>query len=105
MADIIHVTTDRLRAAAGELESGGSRLDSCTRQMTELVSQIAGDVWSGEAASTYKARFLGLSEDMGRLVRMIREHVQDLNQIADNFDRTEAETQELAQSLQQNVIV
>ena len=105
MADIIHVTTDRLRAAAGELDSGGSRLDSCTRQMTDLVSQIAGDVWSGEAANAFKTRFLGLSEDMARLSRMIREHVQDLNQIADNFDRTETETQELAGSLQQNVIV
>ena len=83
MAIILKVSPDKLLSTAAELESQGSTMKTYTDQMVNLVNEISGDVWSGDAATAYKTKFSGLQDDIARIHKMVQEHVQDLQDIAD----------------------
>ncbi len=72
--------------------------------MTNIVNQLSGRVWSGEAAEAYKRKFQQLQDDIDRMVNMIDEHVKDLMQMADVYERAENANKELANSLKDDVI-
>ena len=75
-----------------------------TQGMTNIVNQLSGRVWSGEAAEAYKRKFQQLQDDIDRMVNMIDEHVKDLMQMADVYERAENANKELANSLKDDVI-
>ena len=105
MANYLKVSPDKLNSTAGQLESQGSTMKSYTDQMVNLVNQISGDVWSGDAATRYKAQFSGLQDDIARINKMIQEHVTDLREMARNYDSGEKENENIAASLSSDVIV
>ena len=105
MAIVLKVTPDKLISTASEMEGQGSTMKSYTDQMVSLVNEIAGDVWSGNAATSYKAKFSGLQDDIARIHKMVQEHVQDLQDIARTYSEAETANQEIANSLSADVIV
>ena len=100
MANLIKVETGRLRSAATQFASTSSQIKSATNSMTAAVGQLSGAVWSGEAAATYVSKFNQLNDEIMRIDNMIKEHVSDLNMMADEYDKAEAENKETASALQ-----
>ncbi len=104
MQTALKVTPEELKNAAGSFEDTGRSVNTTTQAMLTLINEINGVVWSGEAASAYKTKFAGLSDDMNKLYSMINEHVSDLRQIADEYIKAEDANRELANTLASDVI-
>lgn len=104
MANIIRVSPERLRSAAGLFSQTANSIKSTTSQMTQIVTNISGRAWSGEAASAYKSKYTGLQDDINRLVKMVNDHSQHLTSIATEYARAETENASQANSLSGDVI-
>lgn len=106
MADgILRVTPERLQATASSFESTGNTVRNLTQQMTSIVTGLSGQIWSGEAATSYVNKFNGLQDDIERIHKMIQEHSKDLQEVAQQFITTENANKEMASSLSSDVIV
>ncbi|MBQ9065521.1 MAG: WXG100 family type VII secretion target [Blautia sp.] len=104
MANYLKVTPERLNAVSGELEGENTAMKGHTDRMLSLVNELSGDIWSGDAATAYKAKFAGLQDDMNALYRMVEEHVKDLQEIAANYTEAETANQEAAGALSTDII-
>lgn len=102
---ILRVTPEKLQSTACSFESYASKVQNLTQQMTSIVTSLSGQVWSGQAASAYVNKFNGLQDDMNRIYKMIKEHSDDLIQMAQEYSRAESENANLANSLSADVIV
>ncbi len=98
MEGILKVTPEKLLSAASEFETHGQTVSSLTSEMLSLVNSLQS-VWQGEAASGYSERFMSLQDDIMRIDRMIREHVDDLTQMAGEYARAEEESIEMENTL------
>ena len=91
MPDIIKVSTSKLTSTANSFQATGNQIKSITNQMTTLVNSLNGSVWSDEAAS--------------RMIKMVNEHVTDLNEMAREYEKTQTANTNLANSLSGDVII
>ena len=105
MAGILRVTPEKLQSTAASFESTGSNIRNLTQQMTSIVTSLSGQVWSGEAATSYVNKFNGLQDDMERIHKMVEEHSKDLQEVAQQFITAENANKDLANSLSSDVIV
>ena len=53
MANIIHVSPEKLTQSATRFEQTAGEIRSLTSGMTSTVQALTGNVWSGEAAAAY----------------------------------------------------
>ena len=105
MPDIIKVSTSKLTSTANSFQATGNQIKSITNQMTTLVNSLKGSVWSDEAASAYKKKFGQLQDDINRMIKMVNEHVTDLNEMAREYEKTQTANTNLANSLSGDVII
>lgn len=105
MNGVLNVSTDKLTSTAASFQSTGNTVNNLTQQMTSTVTSLAGQIWSGSAATQYVAKFNGLQDDIGRIIGMINEHVEDLQAMAAEYEKTEGENEGLIQNLSSDVIV
>ena len=105
MAGILRVTPEKLQSTAASFESTGSNIMNLTQQMTSIVTGLSGQIWSGEAATSYVNKFNGLQDDMERIHKMVQEHSKDLQEVAQQFISAENANKDLANSLSSDVIV
>ena len=105
MTGTLKVTPDKLKSTATSFQSTGNQVKSLTDKMIELVNGLTGNVWSGDAASAYTKKFKGLHNDINRINKMITEHVNDLNDMAAEYTKTESANEALANALSSDVIV
>ena len=105
MAGILRVTPEKLQSTASSFESTGATIMNLTQQMTSIVTSHSGQVWSGEAATSYVNKFNGLQDDMERIHKMVQEHSKDLQEVAQQFITAENANKDLANSLSSDVIV
>ena len=103
MQGIIKVETQKLRQTANEFGNVSSQIRNLTGNMVQTISQLTGSVWSGDAANAYITKFKGLDDEMTKIDRMIREHVNDLNEMASEYDRAEQANQQQANALRTDV--
>ncbi len=104
MVGTLKVTPARLRSTAQGFASTGQHIQRMTQSMTNVVNQLSGSIWSGDAADAYKRKFGQLQDDINRMVKMINEHVTDLNAMASEYERVENENKNLVNSLKDDVI-
>lgn len=104
MEGTIKVSTQDLRNASSKFSSCGSEMKNLATQMLTLISGISGAIWEGEAAQTYKSKFAALEADITKINTMVQEHVDDLNAMADEYDRAEQSAQQQASALKTNNI-
>lgn len=104
MEGILKVTPEKLLQTSGEFATLGSQMKNLTGEMLSLIKGL-GSTWQGEAASAYGNRFDQLAPDMDKLYRMIQEHVQDLQEMARQYQSAESGNSEKGNSLQNNIIV
>lgn len=104
MANVIRVTPEELKAAAGRLDEKSTEIKTLTTSMTQTVMALTGRIWSGEAQNQYVTRFKGLEEDILRLTKLLQDHVTHLNTIAAEYQTTETRNLEEASNLSSQVI-
>lgn len=100
----LRVSTQKIRSTASEFRSVGNAIKTLTSGMTNTVNTISETVWQGDAANAYKRKFKALDDDIALLLKMINEHVEDLNNIAQAYEQAESENAGLAESLNDNII-
>lgn len=100
----IKVEPAKLKSAANQFNSIGNQIRSLTQNMTQTVNQITSRVWTGDASRVYAKKFNNLQDDINRMVKMINEHVEDLNKMAAEFEKAENANQQAANSLKDDVI-
>lgn len=100
----LNVEPAKLENAATSFSNTGNTIGNLTKSMTQMVNQISGDVWSGDAANAYKKKFNNLQDDINKMIRMVNEHVEDLRNMANQYKTTEESNKALAQSLADNII-
>ena len=104
MEGTLKVTPEQLERAAGEFSSKASAVGNLTNNMTQLVVGL-GSVWEGEAATAYISKFKELDEDIQKMIKMIQEHSNDLNDMAKIYREAETANESEIQSLAGDVIV
>ena len=82
MNGTLKVTTSKLTSTASSFQSTGNQVKNLTTQMTTIVKSLSGQIWSGEAASAYIKKFDGMQDDISKIIKMINEHVTDLQEMA-----------------------
>lgn len=85
MANIIHVSPEKLAGTAKRFEQTAGEVRMICRNMTGTVQALSGRIWSGSAAAAYKNKFNSLQGDIDRLYRMIAAHASHLEQIAREY--------------------
>ena len=104
MEGTLRVTPEQLEAAASEFSTKGTTVGNLTTQMTQMVEGLAS-VWEGEAATAYMTKFRQLDDDIQKMIRMIQEHSNDLNEMAKVYRDAETINAEEIAGLAGDVIV
>lgn len=98
MNGTLKVTPEKLIAASGEFNTCSTVVSALTRQMVSMVDGLQS-VWSGQAATAYRQKFHQLDDDIQRMIRMIQEHVKDLQDMARAYQTAEREATEATSGL------
>lgn len=105
MNGTLKVTPSKLKSTAASFQTAGNQIKTLTGQMTSTVKSLSGQVWSGDAATKYVNKFNGLNDDIQRMIKMVNEHVQDLNDMANAYEKAEQANITSAETLSSDVIV
>lgn len=100
----ILVTPEELVGTATEFQTQGGKIQELTGQMMTIVTGLSSS-WEGEASNAYIQKFKGLDDDIQKMIRMINEHVQDLQDMAEIYSRAEEGNIEDISGLVSDVIV
>lgn len=100
----LRVTPAKLKAKSSEFMSDATQVQNISQQMFDLIRQLTGAVWSGNAASAYTGQFNKLEEDTKRMYKMIKEFSDDLSEMADEYSKAESANESVGKSLKANVI-
>lgn len=104
MEGILRVTPQTLQNTASEFSTTGGEIANLTSQMTDLVNGLSS-FWQGENADAFKAKFAGLSDDIQKLINMVKEHANDLQEMAQIYIDTTTSNEDLIANLSSDVIV
>lgn len=104
MEGILRVTPQTLQNTSSEFSNNGSEIANLTQQMTDLVNNLSS-FWQGEASDAFRAKFAGLSDDIQRLINMVKEHAQDLTDMAQVYIDADIVNSDLISNLSSDVIV
>lgn len=102
-AGLLKVTPEKLTQAANEFASSGKNISQMTAEMMSIVDGLKS-IWQGNAASEYASRFSGLRDDIERINKIIEEHVNDLNQMATEYQNAEDRSVEESARLLSEVV-
>jgi WXG100 family type VII secretion target len=105
MNGTLKVSTAKLTSTATSFQTTGNTIKTLTTDMTSIVDALSDQVWVGEAQQKYKTQFNGLQDDISKMIKMINEHVSDLQEMAKAYESAEDENAALASSLSKDVIV
>lgn len=104
MNGILRVTPNELITVAGDFSTKGATVSSLTSEMTNMVTNLS-NIWEGDAASAYIAKFRGLDDDIQLMIRMIQEHVTDLQEMANAYSQAENANLSEIETLSSDVII
>lgn len=103
MTGTIKVSPEKLKETASSFSNEGNKIQSLTNEMLNKASALSSS-WEGEAAQAYMTKFKSLETDIQTLIRMVNEHVSDLNQMADAYSAAEKQNESDASALSSGVI-
>ena len=104
MEGILKVTPEKLMQTSGEFATIGNQMKNLTGEMLSQVQGLSG-IWQGEAAAAYGGRFDMLSTDMEKLYRMVQEHVEDLQEMAGQYQSAEESNAGLGSGLKSSIVI
>lgn len=94
----ILVKTQELMNASSDFQTRNSTINDITGQMLSLVRNLASQ-WEGDGATSFINKFNELEDDMQRISNMIKEHVNDLQEMARIYDESEKQVQEASSGI------
>ena len=103
MTGQVLVTPEQLISTSNEFATSNSQVKNITNQMLEIIRGMSAS-WEGEANTAYLNKFNQLEDDMDRIYRMINEHVEDLQEMASNYQQAESTNVDVAGALSGDVI-
>lgn len=103
MEGILRVTPDKLISTSSEFGSIGTQVRALTQEMLDKVNASKA-YWQGDAAMAYTSKFNLLQDDMERINRMIQEHVDDLQNMAQQYQAAENANVESSNALAADII-
>ena len=104
MEGIIKVSPQLLTSTASEFGNQGTIINNLTTEMMNLITGLSA-TWEGDAATAYITKFRGLEDDIQKMIRMVQEHSQDLQEMAQIYAEADMANAEEANSLSADVIV
>ena len=103
MEGILKVTPEKLIQASNEFSQTGKTIRSLTSEMLSIVNGLKS-IWQGEAAESYSSRFSSLQDDIEKIGRIIDEHVNDMNEMAREYQNAESASLEASSSLMSDIV-
>lgn len=88
MASKLLVIPEELKSASQDFFNLRGEISDITQKMTELIHDMSS-VFEGEASTAYRSQFDKLSPDMTKIHNMVQEHSTDLQEMANEYARTE----------------
>lgn len=104
LTGILKVTPATLNQYAGTFGNSATEVQNITNNMLNTVTNLCGR-WHGEASNMYKRKFDSLRDDMQRMFKMMREHSEDLKEMARNYTSAEDTNKGKFSGLAEDVIV
>ena len=83
------VTPEQLQSTASNFSAKATQVKALHDSMLKKVNSLSNS-WTGNAAEAYNSKFNALQASMDTVYRMIQEHVNDLNAIADQYINAES---------------
>ena len=103
MDGILKVEPQKLISTSQEFSSAGSNVRQLTSEMVNIMTALQS-TWQSEASSAYVSKAKSLDGDIAKLNGMIQEHVNDLQEMAQQYMTAEQAAQAEADALQTSVI-
>jgi len=104
MSIVLKVTPQKLRTTAEEFNAKNENIRTCTGEMISQITQISGDVWSGDAATAYISKFKGLQENIDLMCTRLKTQASNLETIAMEYESAESSNESLASGLASSII-
>lgn len=92
------VTPAELKNTANTFQGKAGEVKTLHDDMIAKVNALSGS-WTGEASEAYKSKFTSLQASMDKVNRMIMEHVNDLNTMAEQYETAENAAKSAASEL------
>lgn len=103
MTGSLRVTPEKLISTAQGFQTTAGTIGRLTSNMLSTVESL-NSTWAGEAATGYYSKAKNLQPSIQKMLSMIKEHVQDLNDMARNYQEAERTAQSNAEALNPDVI-
>ena len=84
----LKVTPQDLISTSSDFRGKGISVQSLTQEMLSLVAGLSGS-WEGDASGAYTKKFADLSGDITKINNKIKEHVEDLQEMARQYQTAE----------------
>lgn len=94
----LRVTPETMINISGQFSTSNNSVKNLTNQMLNIASALKS-TWGGEAANVFYQKLNGLQNDINKLFKMIKEHTDDLQQMAKTYQTAERANQATASSL------
>lgn len=99
----LRVTPQELINTSTDFSSRGQTVANLTQDMLSLVAGLSGG-WEGDASGAYTRKFSELSGDITQINNKIKEHVEDLQEMARKYQSTEDASAEAHNAMSSNLI-
>lgn len=90
MAQSIQVTTENLRAKAGEVESKANDYLSDYSNLLSDVATLTSSDWKGADADAFLNQIEGFREDFQKMKQLMDEYAQFMRTASINYDDTQS---------------
>lgn len=87
--DRLKVTPQELKNEAENFKTKAQETKALTDGMMDIIDEISGTVWSGEAQNAYVTQFKKLDDECKKVYKMINKFYENLTTIAKNYDDAE----------------
>lgn len=100
----LKVAPDTLKAKAQEIQGQIARFEAYWNQLAQIVQNTKG-YWVGDASNSHQKQFKDYQEDVKRIINRLKEHPEELLEMADIYTKAEQEAIRIAQTLPDDVII
>ena len=99
----LKVDSQVLKNTADSFKKQSDSIRTLTTQMIDEVTSMNG-AWKSDAQQAYCQKFKSLDGDMAQMILMINEHVDDLKEMAAQYEKSEASNTSTAGALKVDYI-
>lgn len=101
---VLKVTPEQLQSKAGEIDGQISKIETAFDGISSIIDSST-NYWQGEASDSYRSKYKSEKDDIAKMLKRVKEHVTDLNNIASNYTKAEAKNKDMSNQLPADVIV